>query len=217
MTSISGSDGIRWHPVCTIEKYSADQVRYARERGELPWLKQFTLPPRAALSGDLMRMLFREPEGGTVRDEGNGTTVNGTANLALLLTGAGGHPLAPGRAVFGVGGEDTEFSREHVHLSPAGGEEPGTTWYRPMDPGYPLVVRPGIVEGQATFLEHEACFEWHEWCWGTGPGRPAAHHSLRGCYGGEQPVMMNRKAHPAGYGMKDPGVAWCFRTEIHLK
>jgi hypothetical protein len=29
-------------------------------------------------------------------------------------------------------------------------------------------------------------------------------------------VMMNRRAHPAGYGVKDPGVAWCFRSEITI-
>jgi hypothetical protein len=213
---LSGSDGIRWHPVSVIEKYSAGQVRYAREHGEVPWSNRLGLPPRRVLSGDLMRLLFREPEGGTVFDEGNGTTVHGTVNLALLLTGTGGHPLAPGRAVFGVGSDAGDFDREQVSLSRPLGEESGRSWYRPMDPGYPWMCRPGVIEGQATFLESEACFAWHEWCWGAGPTEAVPHHSLRGCYGGEQPVMMNRKAHPAGYGVKDPGVAWVFRTEVHL-
>jgi hypothetical protein len=57
---------------------------------------------------------------------------------------------------------------------------------------------------------------WTGNCWGTGPGRAVAHHSLAGCYGGEQPVMMNRRAHPAGYGVKEAGVAWVFRTEVTL-
>jgi hypothetical protein len=207
MTPFSGSDGIRWHPVSVIEKYSPGQTAWARRRCGI------TLPQ---LNGETLRRLFREPECGTVRDEGNGVTVFGTANLAMLLTGAGGHPLAPGRTVFGVGSDDTRFSREHVHLANALGEEPGRSWYRPADPGYPALPRPGVIEVQATFLEHEACFAWQEWCVAAGPGEPVPHHSLRGAYGGQQAVMVNRKAHPAGYGTKEPGVAWCFRTEIAL-
>lgn len=206
MTRIPDLDGIRWHPVSVIEKYSPDQTAFAR--------RYFS----GHLTGDALRGLFigRGPECGTVTDEGNGVVSMGSANLALLLTGNGGHPLAPGQAVFGVGSDAGEFDREQVGLSKPLGEEHGRSWYRPMDPEYPWMCRPGVIEGQATFLEHEACFAWHEWCWGTGPGKATAHHSLRGCFGGEQPVMMNRKAHPAGYGTKDPGVAWVFRTEITL-
>ncbi len=216
MTPLSRCDVISWHPVCTIEKYSADQVRYARDHGEVPWSQRFALSRRQVLSGDLLRLLFREPEDGTVTDEGNGVTAAGTANLALVLSGLGGYPLTPGRAVFGVGGDDTPFSREHVHLSAGDGEQPGSSFYRPMDVGYPVVNRPGVIEGQATFAESEACFPWFEWCWGAGPNWPVPHHSLRGAYGGEQPVMMNRRSHPAGYGEKLAGVAWCFKTEITI-
>jgi hypothetical protein len=209
MVPFSGRDGITWHPVSTIEKYSSDQVAWARAR-------QAQSPLRGALAGGMLRRMFSQPEDGIVRDEGNGVTLAGTGNLALVLTGRGGHPLGQGRAVFGVGGDATAFDREHVHLSPVSGEEQGWTWYRPMDAGYPAVTRPGVIEGQATFAESEACFEWHEWCWGTGPLTPEPHHSLRGAYAGEQPVMMNRRAHPAGYGEKLAGVAWVFRTEIML-
>jgi hypothetical protein len=203
MTRLSASDGIRWHPRSVIDKYSSDQVSWARSR-DVP------------VTGSALRSVFRFPEDGSVRDEGNGVSVAGVLNLALILTGTGGHPLAPGQAVFGVGSDPGAFDREQVNLSKPLGEEAGRSWYRPMDPGYPWVPRPGVIEGQATFLESEACFAWHEWCWGTGPGKPVPHHSLRGCYAGEQPVMMNRKAHAAGYGFKDPGVAWVFRTEITL-
>lgn len=209
-------DAIRWHPVSVIEKYSPDQVRYARERRESPWSWGRSLPRRQVLHGNLLRMLFREPEGGVVRDEGNGVVAGGTANLALVLTGLGGHPLAQERAVFGVGSDAAEFDREHVHLSRASGEEQGRSWYRPMDHSYPHVPRPGVIEGQATFSETEACFPWHEWCWAAGPLRPEPHHTLRGAYGGASHVMLNRKAHPAGYGTKEPGAAWVFRTEITL-
>lgn len=208
-------ESVRWYPRVTIEKYSADQVRYARDHGEVPWSSRLALPRRAVLNGTLLRLLFREPEDGTAADEGNGVTAAGLANLALVLTG-GGHPLVPGRVSFGVGSDATEFDREQVRLSGALGEEPGRSWYRPMDEGYPRSVRPGVIEGQATFTESEACFAWHEWCWGAGAGMTGPHHALRGTYGGEQPVMLNRRANPAGYGTKEPGVAWCFRSEVTL-
>lgn len=206
MTCIPDRDGISWHPVSVIEKYSADQVEWVR----------YHHPEGVALSGRMLRGMCPVPEDGTVHDEGNGVTVGGTANLTLVLTGTGGHPLAPGRAVFGVGSDDTAFDREHVHLSRALGEEPGRSWYRPMDVGYPLVPRPGVIEVQATFTESEACFDWHEWCTAAGPAAPVPHHALSGAYGGSPCLMINRKAHPAGYGTKEPGVAWCFKTEITL-
>jgi len=216
--NVTAADGVGWHPRVSIEKYSRDQVRWARERGEVPWLRRLALPPRAALTGDLLRLLFREPEDGTVTDEGNGVTFHGLANLALLLTGQGGHPLAEGHAGFGVGCDASEFSREHVRLSNADGEDPARCWYRPMDAAYPCVqAGTTAIEGACTFAETEACFAWHEWGWVSGPGKPQAHHTLTGAYGGQRPVMINRKAHPAGYGVKEIGVAWVFRTVIELR
>jgi len=85
-----------------------------------------------------------------------------------------------------------------------------------MDPGYPRPSGLTSIEGQATFTETEACFAWHEWCWASGPPEPQAHHALHGAYAGEGAVMVNRKAHPAGYGVKEAGVAWVFRTQIEL-
>jgi hypothetical protein len=223
MTGLTAADGIAWTPMCAIEKYSPDQVRWARRKLAAEHRRQGTVlsarlgrPSPAVLHGSWLRAACGVPEGGVAYDRGNGVTHFGVANLAAVLTGTGGHPLSPGRMVFGVGSDDTAFDREHVHLANAAGEEPGRSWYRPMDAGFPQVLKPGVIEGQATFSEAEACFAWHEWCWGTGPHQPRAHHALTGAYHGEQPVMMNRKAHPAGYGTKEPGVAWVFRTEVRL-
>lgn len=210
-------DGLTWHPRVTIEKYSRDQVDYARRCGESVKPAYMHLQ-RHVLTGDLMRLLFREPEDGTVHDEGNGVTAWGMENLARVLTGEAGHPLKPGRAGFGVGSDPAGFDREHAHLSNALSEGPGRSWYRPMDAGYPVVqAGTAAIEGACTFAESEACFAWHEWCWASGPVRPSAHHELAGAYGGGAPVMINRKGHPAGYGVKEPGVAWCFRTVIELR
>jgi hypothetical protein len=216
-------DSIRWFPRAIIEKYSAGQVAWARRRLDREARREQgvrearTGSAVPVMHGAWLQALFSYPEDGVVYDRGNGVTAAGLANWAAVLSGAGGHPLAPGRAVFGVGSDGvTEFDREQVSLSLQLGEEQGRSWYKPMDPGYQRPAGPASIEAQATFTEHEACFDWHEWCWGTGPGRPQAHHRLRGCYGGEQPVMVNRKAHPAGYGLKEPGVAWVFRTQVDL-
>ena len=206
MTRFPCHDGISWHPRSVIDRYSPGQVEWTR----------YHHPGETGLTGEMLRRMCPRPEDGQVFDQGNGVTLAGTANLALVLAGAGGYPLVPGRAAFGVGSDAAEFDREHVHLANASGEEPGRSWYRMMDAGYPRVTRTGVIEGQATFTESEACFEWHEWCWGTGPLLPEAHHSLRGAYAGEQPVMINRKASLQGYGVKEPGVAWVFRTEVTL-
>jgi hypothetical protein len=197
-------EGIRWYPRSTIEKYTADQVAYVRRRRDGP------------LDGWDLHDLCHVPEGGTVYDQGNGVVASGLANLVQLLTGEGGNLLAPGRTVFGVGSDGaTLFNSEQVRLANADGESPEASWYRPMDYGYPRVCGPASIEGQATFAETEACFEWHEWCWAAGPVKPAAHHSLSHVYG-ELPVMINRKASLTGFGLKEPGVAWVFRTVVEL-
>jgi hypothetical protein len=192
-----------------VEKYSADQTRHARA-----WLARAGTPGRA-LNGSWMRVMFREPECGTVHDEGNGVVFSGLANLAALIVGEG-YPLERGRTCFGVGADGvTEFSRDQAHLSAAEGEDEARSFYLPMDPGYPRVTGAlTVIEGQATFSEDQACFPWNEWCWATGGGRPRPGHVLRRCYDEGTSVMMNRKAPPGGFGMKDPGIAWCFRTEI---
>jgi hypothetical protein len=203
------TEGIGWYPRCTVEKYSADQTRWARG-----WLARGGVSSRA-LDGSWMRAMFRDPEDGRAYDEGNGVVAAGLANLAALLTGDG-YPLEPGRASFGVGSDALPFSSEHAHLAPAAGEGEGRSFYLPMDPGFPRVAGAVTVLGQATFAEMDACFEWREWCWATGGGRPKAGHLLRRVYDEGTSVMMNRKAPPNGFGMKEAGVAWCFRTEISV-
>jgi len=203
-------EGLRWYPRSVIEKYSADQVAWARRR---TW---DSFRP-VVLTGEYLRAAFRVPEDGLVYDNGNGVTAGGLVNLARVLAGAGGSPLMPGHAAFGVGTDgETEFDREQVQLANAEGEDPGRSWYQPMDPGYPRPGSGASIEGQATFTEQAACFEWHEWGWCAGPRQPAAHHRLAHVYGGEMPALLNRKASPVGYGEKVPGVAWVFRTQVEL-
>lgn len=201
---MSEAEGLQWYPRVLIDKYSADQVRWFRRN-----LAGFPM------HGTVMRHAFPVPEDGTVYDEGNGVTGFGVDNLARVLAGEGGHPLAPGRASFGVGTDATPFHSEHVRLAPSGNEQPDQTWYVPMDLDFPTVGGFAELHGQATFTEMAACFDWHEWCWASGPGRPQEHHSLAQVYAGT-PVMLNRKASPQGYGTKEPGVAWVFRTQVKL-
>jgi hypothetical protein len=203
-------EGVRWYPRSVIEKYSADQVAWARRRS---WDSFRRVP----LTGEYLRAAFRVPEDGLVYDSGNGVTAGGLVNLARVLAAAGGHPLAPGHAAFGVGTDgETPFDREQVQLANTSGESPEVSWYQPMDAGYPRPGAGASIEGQATFTEQAACFAWHEWCWAAGPVRPVPHHSLQHVYDGAMPAMVNRKASPVGFGLKEPGVAWCFRTQVEL-
>lgn len=203
---LTSLDGFRWHPRFTISRYSADQVRYARKRTGLA----------PDYLGEALGCMFSYPELGTLHGEGNGVTAGGLDNMARVLTGTGGHPLTPGRVAFGVGTDASDFDVEQVRLGGEDGEQPGRTWYRPMDPGYPQPVTGGI-EGQATFAEEEACFEWHEWCMAAGPVRPAPHHALHHALGLQGGVMVNRRGSAAGYGLKEPGVAWVFRFQVSLR
>jgi hypothetical protein len=204
VTRPHSSDGLRWHPVCVVEKYDADQVEWVRYHCE------------GELTGDLLRSMLPGPAGGYARDEGNGVVAGGLANIAYLLTGSGGHALAPGRSVFGVGADGGGFSPGHGHLGNDSNEAEGATWYRPMDHGYPVVAEGAVIAGQATFSETEANFAWAEWCWASGEGEPSAGEKLSRCYPGPS-VMINRKAPAEGFGAKEPGVAWVFRTEVHLR
>jgi hypothetical protein len=203
----SHSEGITWYPRCTIAKYSADQVNWARGR----------LGGGAGIMhGSWLRAVFTSPEDGTVHDEGNGVVAGGLANLALLLTGEGGHPLAPGRACFGVGTDGaTKFSPELAHLSHAAGEADGASFYQPMDPGFPR-ARGTVIECQATFAEADACFTWAEWGVAVGRGKPRPGPVLRRCFD-DGAVLVNRRAAAAGYGTKEFGVAWVFSVAIQLK
>lgn len=201
---MNADTGLRWFPRVAIERYSPSQVAWAREH-DIP------------VTGSRLRDAFAGPEDGTVRDEGNTITAGGVENLTRILTEGGGHPIAPGRAVFGVGSDGlTEASYDHVALNPAAGEGYGRTFYIPVDPGFPRIERRGVIGVQATFTEDMANFPWAEWCLAVGAVRPARDHSLRGAFGGASHVMMNRRACPDGYGTKEPGMAWCFRAEISL-
>jgi hypothetical protein len=81
-----------------------------------------------------------------------------------------------------------------------------------MDDGFPVPDGTALA-GQATFHEREANFGWREWCWASGEPGLQAGPVLRNCFGGGH-AMLNRRAPQAGFGLKEPGVAWVFRTEI---
>jgi hypothetical protein len=205
--SSQASDRIRWYPRVVVAKYSPDQTGWAL--GRLP---AGGMPPR--LDGSVLRRLFPEPEDGYAYDAGNALVTSGLANLVNVVTG-GGFPLAPGRACFGVGADATAFTPDQQHLARSG-EHAGTSFYQPMDAGYPVVRDGGIVAGQATFAAEDANFSWLEWCWVSGPGLATAGPVLAEVYAAHgSGIMMNRKV-PAspGLGKKEFGASWVFSSEV---
>lgn len=199
-------DSIRWHPQVTVARYSPGQTAWA-----LRWLLG---RPYRSLDGDLLRRLFPGgPEDGFARDEGNSMTAAGLANVAALVAGAGGWPLDAGSAAIGVGSDGgTPFDDAQDRL----GAGPGaSSWYQPMDPGYPRLAAPALIEGQATFPAAEANWTWAEWCWAVGAGDTAAGPVLAEAFAGPV-IMLNRKVPAVPLGSKD-SAAWVFVSTVRFR
>lgn len=238
MTDVSprtGRDSIRWYPTVTVEKYSPDQAAWAQRKleSELSWgrhlLVEFLGIRVPRLHGDWLRRVFPGgPEDGYAYDEGNSMVNGGLTNLINLLTGAApsgaaGRPLtlasgggAAGAPCIGVGIDGaTGFVATQTHLSNAGGEGAGNSWYQSMDATYPTLTLPATINGQSTFAAGNANFTWLEWCWASGAGVPTAGPVLSSVYAtGGSAAMLNRKIPAGGLGQKMPGAAWVFATTV---
>lgn len=156
------------------------------------------------MTGDRLARLFPGgPEEGTLTAEGNSLTVAGRLNIARLIAGdPAGLPLLPtsvhsARVVVGVGEDATPNPEGVLALATLPGEAPHTTWYQQMDPGYPQVISPNMLSGQATMVRGVGTFDWNQWCWAVAPevrqvGGP---HLLQLAEG---MVVLNRKVTPWG-------------------
>jgi hypothetical protein len=202
-------DEITWHPKIVVEKYSPAQTRWAVRRLGV-----------SRLHGAQLHALFRAPEDGCATDEGNRLTEAGLANIAALVAGEPyARSLSLGRVCFGVGTDAaTPPSGVLQHLANLTGETADTSFYLPMDTGYPELDGSVVLTGQATFQAAEANFSWREWCWATGGGKLRAGPVLGEVFSQVgSAIMMNRKVPEGGLGVKEPGGSWVFRTEINFR
>jgi hypothetical protein len=200
----SPGESIRWYPRVRVERYSIDQT----------WWAQCRLGKRH-LHGDVLRKLFTGPEDGYAFDEGNQMTDGGLTNITSLVTGRRGLPLIPGRMVIGLGTDGTTpFDGSQSTLAAATGEGPESSWYQPMDVGYPELIARRVISGQATIAGDVANWPWLEWCWVVGEAAPSPGSLLPAVYEAGAALMLNRKIPENGLGAKQQGAAWVFQATV---
>lgn len=207
------TESVQWSPSVRVLKYSPDQVRWARNH-----------LLRLRLTGDDLAHMFPDgPEEGCSHSEGNSLTVAGQLNIARLITGdPEGLPLLPtaagkGHTLIGVGSEPTPNPTSAplaaATLSPVRGETLDGTCYQEMDPGYPVVLSPNMLSGQATFNEGLANFGWEEWCWAVCRETSMVCSEFLQEVAPEG-VMVSRKA--VSHGVKRPERSWVFQCTVRL-
>lgn len=142
-------DGIRWSPFAVVEKYDADQVRYAAH-----------VAPTSRPDGDTLSALCTPYE--TVEAEGNLLTTAGLDRITKLITGGSTATMDATRVRLGVGDSSTAAAVGDTSL--------GTNQYfRVMDSTYPQQSN-GVITLKASFGDSEANFAWN--CWGADLGTP---------------------------------------------
>ncbi len=142
-------DAIRWHARARVDKYSEDQVAWARLRlGHEP-------------DGAELATLFVAPGDGTAEADGNLLVTVGLDAITKLLINTGS-PQAfsgPTRAIVGVGASSTAANIADTAL----GADGGSAWYQGCDSANPTQAN-GVITTVCTFATGNANFAWNEWC-----------------------------------------------------
>ncbi len=187
-------DGIKWLAGAHVDKYSPDQVEYAKLRlGHEP-------------KGFELAALFDSPEDGYAESEGNLLTTAGLQRITNLIIGAGGQALASARTAVGVGATATAANVADTVL----GANTGSAWYQATD-STPTAVN-GVLTFVSTFASADGNFAWAEWsvsAVASAITATATHASL-----GTTPQIINHKI--ASLGTKVSGASWVFTATITL-
>lgn len=230
------SEGVKWFPRITVEKYSIDQTAFAEARlaEERSWGRR-PLIARASrllrreirvpvLHGDFLRELFPNgPEDGFAYDAGN-SMVNGGLNAIIYLltqgtvggvhSGSNGYGFTQvgsnGVGIIGVGCNTTAWAATQIALS---ADNTANAWYQQMDSTFPTLTTPNVLNGQVTVASGNGNFAWNEWCWATGSGTVTAGSQLSAVPAGQY-NMYNRKVPASSLGTKASGASWVFTQTI---
>jgi hypothetical protein len=193
-------EGIRWHPHVLVEKYSADQVRYAARQSGI-----------VAPEGRLLRALSGDPEMGTAEADGNLLVTAGLTLITQLIIGtvtAGSFKNA--QAILGVGNSATGAAIGNTALTTDG---TANAWYGQCDAASPTQSS-GVITAIRTFLTTEANFVWNEWCAAaTTAGAITAGTTLSGLSSGTE-VMLNHAVQ--SLGTKTSAASWVLTATITL-
>lgn len=149
-------DVLNWHAFAYVQKYSDDQVAYARRASGIA----------EPLGVHLQRHCGR-PEDGYAEADGNLLVTVGLDAVTKLLI-ASGSPQAfsgPTRAIVGVGATATAATIADTAL----GADGGNAFYQGCDSANPTQAN-GVITTVATFTTGNANYIWNEWCWATCTG-----------------------------------------------
>lgn len=186
-------DGIQWRSSTLVEKYSPDQVAFARELlGHEP-------------SGDELRMFCGIPEDGVHEDPtSNLLTTAGLDRISDLIIGAAGQAATATATRLGVGNSTTAAAVGQTDLQASAGSS--NRQFKVMDATYPQAAD-GVITVKATFGSSEANFVWNEWCIDIGTPTVSDGTTVNA-------VMLNRKV--ASLGTKASGASWAFTATVTL-
>lgn len=186
-------DGVKWQSSSLVEKFSSDQVVYAKTLlGHEP-------------SGAELQHLCGDPEDGVIEDlTSNLLTTAGLTRITALITGGGGQAASNTAARLGVGNSSTAALVGDTDLGAASGS--GNRQFYVMDATYPTVAA-GVITAKSTFASGDANFVWNEW--GIDIGTPTVSNSttVNAC-------LLNHKI--ASLGTKASGSAWAFTVTVTL-
>ncbi len=187
------SEDVQWRTSTRIQKYSVDQVAYAKALlGREP-------------SGDELRVFCGEPEDGVHEDPtSNLLTTAGLNRITNLLIGGGAQALTNTSARLGVGNDTTAAAIGQTDLQAAAGSS--NRQFKVMDATYPQQSN-GVLTVKSTFGSSEANFAWQEWCIDIGAPTVADGTTVNA-------LMLNRKV--ASLGTKASGASWAFTATVTL-
>lgn len=196
--SVIQHDGLNWMAFAHVDKYSPDQVEFARSKSGL------LEPDRAAL------LTFVGAPEEEAENAGNLLVTAGLNRITNLIIGGGGAAFNNSQAIAGVGSSSTAATTADTHL---GGDGSTTTaYYQAADATYPTQSN-GVITMVDTFTSSNANFAWNEWCWGIATGTITPGGTFASV--GTSPVMLNHKA-PVTLGTKASGATWVLTTTVTL-
>ncbi len=225
-------DGINWHALAFVDRYSPDQAKYAervlaRRRPQV--LAHRGKPAMTGFGGKLafghnvyngalrqaMEKFTGEPEDGTGEAAGNLLTTMGLTTMTSLLIGvtpSGAlYPMDTTHSVCGVGATSTAANIADVAL----GANAGSAWYQAMDSANPTVAL-GVITGITTYASADGNFAWNEWAWASGTGTRTASATFASVYGtAASRSLWNHKIPASSLGTKASGAAWVFLPRYH--
>lgn len=197
MQTAQQADVLTWHARARVDKYSDDQVTWARR--QLAGLEP---------DGRHLHAFFAAPEDGYAEADGNLLVTAGLDAITKLLI-ASGSPQAfsgPTRAIVGVGDQSTTAVIGDTHL----GGDGANAWYQGCDSSNPTQAN-GVMTAVATFATGDANFTWEEWCWATCTGSITAGATLASVATGTK--LWNHKIQ--SLGTKSSG-SWVLTSTVTL-